>query len=310
LSLNPLLISPCPELILTRMPGSSLSAAETVQTLRMGELKRMLRGYDFDEYTGRWVLRISGFGNVLINHNVTRRFGGISGALNAPDNWIASISEWNGEYWLFRIASPEYVDIPAGAVINTIREILPGITGFGRWEAERVWRYEGAEYGELTGFLGRGEHPQVGDIVYLIRISWGNDGFTAFRVFKAIGILRCENGLVVGFNAFKRIFHAKLNMPIEAKIRDIMNRIKNTITSIHIDPNILDALAKTPVSPEAIERLSKRFPDFPRLFNEYRAQYGDTLLTILQALGYIATHGSQRNSERAVSTMSRLVSLN
>jgi len=290
------------------MPESSLSSVETV-TLNMRELRGRLLGFDKDEYAGNWVLRVRGLGDVFVNRNVVRRFKGIEGVLKAPDNWLASI-RLNGEAWLYRVASPAYVEVPAEDVANTVKSVLPGVTKFGKWEGERTMVEEGATYGEVTGVLGSGSHPQIGDFVYLIRISWGNDGFTAFRVFKAIGILRCTNGLVVGFNAFKRIFHAKLNMPIEAKIRDIMNRIKNTITSIHIDPNILDALAKTPVSPEAIERLSKRFPDFPRLFNEYRAQYGDTLLTILQALGYIATHGSQRNSERAVSTMSRLVSLN
>ncbi|MFP3190633.1 MAG: hypothetical protein RXR31_04775, partial [Thermoproteota archaeon] len=110
---------------------------------------------------------------------------------------------------------------------------------------------------------------------------------------------------------FKRVFHARLNMPLREKINDVLNRIKNTITSIRIgNTHILDALASTPVAPETIERLSKRFPDFPRLYAEYRAQYGDTMMAVFQALGYIATHGSQRNSERAVSAMSRLVSLN
>ena len=300
--LNPLLlISPCPKPILTRMPESSL-----VQTLRVGELRRMLRGYDFDEYTGRWVLRVSGLGNVLINHNVTRRFGGISGALNAPDNWLASISEWNGEYWLFRIASPEYVDIPAGAVINTIKELLPGITRFGRWEAERVWSYEGAEYGELTGFLGRGEHPQVGDFVYLIRISWGNDGFSAFKVLRVLGILKCTNGLVTGFNSFKRIFHSKLNKSIEEKVRDVLNRIRNAIQMMNDGSYTIEQLMR-PVDARVIEDLAKKYPDFNRLYSEYRPQYGDTLLTIFQALGYIATHGSARNSEKAINSMTRLL---
>ncbi len=266
-------------------------------------------GFDKDEHLGRWFLRIGGLGNVYVNRNVVRRFGGIEGVLKAPDNWLASI-RLNGEAWLYRVASPGYVEVPAELVLNAVKSVLPGVTAFGKWEGERIWVEEGAVYGSITGFLGRGEHPQVGDFVSLVRVFWGNDGYTAFRVFKSIGILKCENGLVVGFNAFKRIFHARLNMPLREKINDVLNRIKNAITSIRIDPNILDALAKTPVSPEAIERLSKRFPDFPRLYAEYRAQYGDTLLTILQALGYIATHGSARNSERAISNMARLVSLN
>jgi hypothetical protein len=276
----------------------------------MRELRSKLLGFDKDEYLGRWMLRIGGLGNVYVNRNVVRRFKGIDGVLHAPDSWVASI-RMNGEAWLFRVSSPQYVDVPAEEVVRVIRGVLPSVTTFGKWDGERVWVNEGAVYGEVTGYLGRGSHPQVGDFIYLVRVSWGNDGYTAFRITRVLGILKCTNGLVMGINEFRRVFHARLNMPLREKINDVLNRIKNIITSIRIDDShILDALAKTPVAPEAIERLAKRFPDFNRLYNEYRAQYGDTLLAILQALGYIATHGSQRNSERAISNMARLVSLN
>jgi len=290
------------------MPQASLSTVET-QTLTMRELRQRLLGFDKDEHLGNWVLRIRGLGSVYVNRNVVKRFRNIDGVLHAPDNWIASI-RMNGEAWLYRVASPGYVEVPAEDVVRAIREVLPNIIKFGRWESYRVWTEEGATYGSITGLLGRDSHPQVGDFVYLVRVSWGNDGFTAFRVFKSIGILKCENGLVVGFNAFRRIFHARLNMPLREKINDVLNRIKNAITSIRIDPNTLDALAKTPVSPETIENLAKRFPDFPRLYNEYKPQYGDTMMTVLQALGWVATHGSNRNADRAVSSMTRLLSLN
>jgi hypothetical protein len=274
------------------------------ETLRMGELRQRLRGYDFDEYTGRWVLQVRGFGRVFVNGNVIKRFKGISGVLSAPGDWLASVSEWHGEYWLYRVSSPEYVDIPAGTVINTVKEILPGITSFGRWEAERVWRYEGAEYGELTGFLGRGEHPQVGDFVYLVRVSWGNDGYSAFKVFRVLGILKCTNGLVTGFNSFKRIFHSRLTGPIEEKVRDVLNRIRNAIQLMN--DGSIESLMR-PVDAKVIEDLSKRFPDFQRLYAEYKPQYGDTMMAVFQALGWIATHGSSRNSEKAINSMTRLL---
>jgi hypothetical protein len=276
----------------------------------MRELRNRLLGFDKDEHLGRWFLRIGGLGNVYVNRNVVRRFGGIDGVLHAPDSWVASI-RLNGEAWLYRIASPGYVEVPAEEVVRVVRGVLPNVANFGRWEGERIWVEEGAVYGSITGIWGSGSHPQVGDFVSLVRVFWGNDGYTAFRVFKAIGILKCENGLVVGFNAFRRIFHARLNMPLREKINDVLNRIKNAITSIRIgNTHILDELSRTPVNPEAIENLAKRFPDFPRLYNEYRSQYGDTMMTVLQALGYIATHGSNRNADRAVSSMARLVSLN
>jgi len=305
--LNPLLlISPClvfPNL--TRMPGSSLSAVETV-SLNMRELRERLLGYDKDEYTGNWVLRVRGFGEVLVNRNVVRRFKGIDGVLHAPDNWLASI-RMNGEAWLFRIASPSYVDIPGSVVLQEIKGMLPGVGRFGKWEAERLWIVEGAEYGEVTGVLGRDNHPRIGDFVYLIRVMWGNDGYSAFRVFKAIGIIKCTNGLVVGFNAFKRIFHAKLNAPLHEKINDILRRIKDAITSVNMNNSVIEALSRTPIEAKVVEDLAKKFPDFMKMYAEYRREYGDTMMAVYQVLGWIATHGSSRNSEKAVSTMNRLL---
>jgi len=281
------------------------SMAQTVETLRMGELRKRLEGFDKDGYLGRYYLRVRGLGNVFVNSSVIKRFKDINGVLSAPSDWIAAISEWHGGYWLYRVASPEYVEVPGNVVLQAVKSALPGITAFGRWEAERLFTYEGAEYGEVTGVLGGDNHPRVGEFKYLLRISWGNDGYHAFRVIKTIGILACENGLVIGDGNYARIFHARLNKPIDEKIREIINRIVSIINNERPSANI-ESLMR-PIEPKTVEDLSKRFPDFNRLYNEYRAQYGDTLLSAIQALGWIATHGSARNSERAVSTMTRLL---
>jgi hypothetical protein len=274
----------------------------------MRELRGRLLGFDKDERLGNWVLRIRGLGSVYVNRNVVRRFKGIEGVLRAPDDWIASI-RLNGEAWLFRVSSPQYVEVPAEEVVRVVREVLPNVANFGRWDGERVWVEEGAVYGSITGYLGRGSHPRVGDFVYITRITWGNDGFTAFRITRALGILQCLNGLVIGEEFISRVFHARLNKPLGEKIKDVLNRIKSIITGSRFSNYDVERLMK-PIEPKVIEDLSKRFSDFPRLYAEYRSQYGDTLLSVMQALGYIATHGSSRNSERAVSAMSRLVSLN
>jgi hypothetical protein len=228
--------------------------------------------------------------------------------LHAPDNWLASIRV-NGNAWLFRVASPTYVEVPAEEVVRVVREVLPNVANFGRWDGERVWVEEGAVYGSITGIWGSGSHPRVGDFVYITRITWGNDGFTAFRITRALGILQCLNGLVIGEEFISRVFHARLNKPLSDKIRDVLNRIKSIITGSRFSNYDVERLMK-PIEPKVIEDLSRRFSDFMRLYAEYRSQYGDTLMAVLQSLGYIATHGSQRNSERAVSAMSRLVSLN
>jgi len=171
------------------MPESSLASVETqveTITLNMRELRRRLEGFDRDEYTGSWALRIGGLGSVFVNRNVVRRFKGIEGVLHAPDNWLASI-RMNGEAWLYRIASPAYVDVPAEDVANAVKSVLPGVTTFGHWEGERIWVEEGAVYGSITGIWGRGSHPRVGDFVYITHITWGNDGYTAFRITRVLG---------------------------------------------------------------------------------------------------------------------------
>jgi len=287
------------------MPESSLAS---VETLTMRELRQRLLGFDKDEHLGRYYLRIGGLGNVYVNRNVVRRFKGIEGVLKAPDNWLASV-RLNGEAWLYRIASPGYVEVPSFEVLNAVREVLPNVVRFGKWESYRVWVEEGATYGEVTGVLGRSSHPRVGEFVYLVRVSWGNDGFTAFRITRALGILQCSNGLVIGEEFISKVFHSRLNKPLSEKINEVLGRIRRIITGSRFSNYDVERLMK-PIEPKVIEDLGKRFSDFMRLYAEYRSQYGDTLLAVMQSLGYIATHGSQRNSERAVSAMSRLVSLN
>jgi hypothetical protein len=282
---------------------------ETPETLTMGDLRNRLLGFDKDEYTGRYVLRVRGLGAVYVNGNVVKRFKGIDSVLKAPSDWIAAIRPWRGDYWLYRIASPAYVDVPGEVVLRAIRDALPGVEGFGRWEAEGLWQYEGALYGSITGVLGRGSHPRVGEFKYLLRVTWGDDGYTAFRIVRTIGVVVCENGLVAGEDSYTRVFHSRLNKPIESKINDVLGRIRRIISMEKPSVSEIERLM-VPIEPKVIEDLSKRFSDFPRLYAGYRAQYGDTLMAVLQALGWIATHGSSRNSERAVSAMSRLASLN
>jgi len=282
---------------------------ETPETLTMGELRQRLLGYDFSEYWGRYYLRVRGLGDVFVNGNVIKRFKGIDSVLKAPSDWLASVRMWRGDYWLYRIASPAYVDVPGEVVLRAIRDALPGVEGFGKWEAEGLWQYEGALYGSITGILGRGSHPRVGEFKYLLRVTWGDDGYTAFRIVRTIGVVVCENGLVAGEDSYAKVFHSRLNKPLDEKIREVINRIRRIISMEKPSVSEIERLM-VPIEPKVIEDLSRRFSDFPRLYAGYRAQYGDTLLAVMQALGYIATHGSSRNSERAVSAMSRLASLN
>ncbi|MDT7970990.1 MAG: hypothetical protein RQ842_10495 [Vulcanisaeta sp.] len=276
--------------------------------LSMGELRERLLGFDRDGYLGRYYLRVRGLGRVFINRNVVKRFGGVDGVINTPSNWVASMREWQGEYWLGRVSSPSYVDVPANRVLDALRDVVGVLTSFGRWES-RVWVEEGAEYGSVTGIVGKGSMPSIGDFVGLIRVTWGSDGFTAFKVYTAVGILQCMNGLVLGFSAFRRIFHTRLSpgASVEEKVNEVLARVKRAVAGARVDPSKVEELAREQAPVNLIEELGRRFGDFERLYNEYRAQYGDTMLAVYQALGYIATHGSARRGNQAVSTMLRLL---
>jgi hypothetical protein len=224
---------------------------ETPETLTMGELRQRLLGYDFSEYWGRYYLRVRGLGDVFVNGNVIKRFKGIDSVLKAPGDWIAAIRPWRGDYWLYRIASPAYVDVPGEVVLRAIRDALPGVEGFGRWEAEGLWQYEGAEYGEVTGVLGKDSHPRVGEFKYLLRVTWGDDGYTAFRIVRTIGVVVCENGLVAGEDSYTRVFHSRLNKPIESKINDILGRIRRIISMEKPSVSEIERLM-VPIEPKSL----------------------------------------------------------
>ena len=117
---------------------------ETPETLTMGELRQRLLGYDFSKYWGRYYLRVRGLGDVFVNGNVIKRFKGIDSVLKAPSDWIAAIRPWRGGYWLYRIASPAYVDVPGTVVLQAIKNVMPGVKVFlvGWWFMSRVGEAE------------------------------------------------------------------------------------------------------------------------------------------------------------------------
>ena len=94
---------------------------ETIQipnswNMTMKELHQRLRGYNWHKSLRRWVLRMDGIGSVYLNARVVKRYGGISGVLDAPNDYIASFRKYNnGMVWLYRVASQGYVDIPPHA---------------------------------------------------------------------------------------------------------------------------------------------------------------------------------------------------
>ncbi len=274
-----------------------------------GELLGEVRGWGRDVWLGRHYLIIDGLGRVYINRNVARRFDGIEGVLKAPRHYIAAINEWGGRNWLFRLASPDYVDVRPELVLNAVRDAVNGaLTEFGRWRSEVAVR-EGATYASYVFSLGEFNEAYVGRAVLGVRVSFGNDGFTAFRVVGFLGVLACTNGLVVGHRAYGRVFHTHAVLssdPVKRvleRVRDAVRRSLSTLDPSRIEEQ-LDEWARQPVDREVLMRYGRAFgSEFVRLWQIYSQRHGETVLALLQALSWFATHAGETKSARAERAM-------
>ena len=218
-------------------------------------------------------------GLLYLNKNVERRvkkMGLFKDSFNPnaiPDDWLVAI---NGN-WVYRIASPTYVDIPYTVVWDVLKD-YGMMMSIGKWEASQVDNFEGATYASFTINYSRSSHPQVGDFVNGLRVSFGNDGYTAFKITRFIGILACENGLVRGINDVTRLLHAKSFDAVIERLR----RVFRMYTTIPLNDEF-EELNK-PVNTKLLEEAFKRIDDFGRLWSIYSQRYGNINLALAQAL--------------------------
>lgn len=269
--------------------------------LTWGEFLEGLRGL---EVVGTWYGKRIGFrtrdGLLMLNKNVEKRLRKM-GVLNhefkpwlIPKDWIVT---YDGE-WIYRIASPLYVDVPPGTIEGLLREVGFPIS-LGKW-GNKVVKWEGATYGEYTISYSRDSSPRVGDYVAGLRITFGNDGYTAFRVTRFIGVLECENGLIVGSEDVSKLLHARHPEAVIGRLRRVLKAYAVPFTA-----NAFEELVK-PVDVRLLEEAFRKIDDFGRLWDEYRARFGETNLALAQALSWYVTHAGKSKARKAEELLLRL----
>lgn len=234
-------------------------------------------------------------GVLYLNKNVERRVRKMGGLEKIPEDWIVA---HDGE-WVYRIASPNYVDVPPSVVEGLVREAGVPIS-LGKW-GNRVYRWEGATYGEYTIYYSKDSSPRVGSFVAGLRITFGNDGYTAFRVTRFIGVLECENGLIMGVEDVERLLHAKHPETVITRLRRVIEGF--------VRPFGEDAFRRLEgaVNVEVLEEAFRRIGDFHRLWGLYRQRFGETNLALAQALSWYTTHGGRVKAKAAEALLLRLM---
>ncbi len=259
-------------------------------TLEWGRFREGVVG--FEEASTMWGMRLgvlTGNGLLLVNKNVERRVSKMGGFGKIPSDWIVA---YDNE-WVYRIASPTYVDVPPSVVEGILMEYgKPMVLGnWGTW----VRRSEGATYANFTVSFNRSNSARVGDFVNGLRITFGNDGYTAFKVTRFLGILACENGLVTGVNDVERLLHAK-------HFNTVIERIRRTLRLFTAEPfseEKLTTLERTPVDRRLLEKAFSKIDDFGRLWNLYSQRHGESQLALAQALSWFTTHGGKTKAKAA-----------
>ncbi len=250
------------------------------------------------QYGRTYLIRHLKYGALLMNRNLEKRLRRISpnpidALFKLPEDWHAAV---RGN-WMYRVASLSYVDVPAGAVQGIVRNLGEFIE-FGKW-GNWVRVIQGATYISVNTSVGLLNHPKVGEFTLGLHLWWGNDGYTAFHVTYYAGVLKCVNGLIMGYRASVRLLHARSSEAVLARIREAVGGVFRINAEAFIDE-----LLRTPVDYDQLTQVKKRLGyDFMRLWEYYRGIHGENMLAFYQALSWFATHSGERASKYAVKAM-------
>ena len=237
------------------------------------------------------------FGPVRVNPNAYKVLkdwlnGDIIGnhARARPD-LLAWFRPWNGELWLYRVATDAYVDYPPGEVVKTVRMLLPDAEPIklGNLYGRDEFIMYGAKYAEAV--LGY----EDGGVVKGVWVRAGDDAYTAIKIRPFYAYPRAISAVILP-NQVSRRLH--VGMGLVDRIRIDLDASLATLRSFNIQE-----LFKYKVPWSVLDYLNKRgiYPDV-RILEEY----GYTAYGLAIALGRVFVHSSWDRREAIARYLVRL----
>ena len=233
------------------------------------------------------------YGVVRVNSNAYRQLsrwlGGdiIANAPRAREDLYAWLRMWNGDLWLYRVATDAYVDFDPGKVLDYVRSLLPDFEPIraGSLYGRGVYMQEGAVYAE--GVWGVGE----GGFVKGIWVRSGDDGFTAIRIRPFLLDIK-EISAIILPNTVSRRLHVSADTILE-RVRQDVDASLATLRTFE-----LGKLADHPVPFTVINNLARKVYDLPRSWRLIAPRYGENAYALALALGRCLTSASSERRER------------
>ncbi|GAB6946089.1 hypothetical protein JCM16161A_02190 [Vulcanisaeta sp. JCM 16161] len=271
------------------MPGELM-----VRVRELG-IRRVLSGYPPRIVTNYGVARV----NPNAWKQLRRWVGGniVSEHVKARPDLYAWLRPWNGELWLYRVATDAYVDYPPGRVIEAVRRLLPSAepirlgTLYGRPEHIEF----GARYAEAV--LGYG----VDGVVKGLWVRAGDDGYTAIRVRPFIGLVKEISAIILPSRVSRRL-HIERETSIEERLRIDVDASIATLRAFDIEE-----LTKYPVPFTVVNNIARKVRNFAIYWREVRG-LGENAYALAIALGRALVSSSGEARERVARLLGQLTS--
>ena len=233
------------------------------------------------------------YGVVRVNANAYRQLsrwlGGniVANAQRAREDLYAWLRMWNGELWLFRVATDAYVDFSPPDILNYVRSLIPDFEPIraGSLYGRGVYMQEGAVYAEgVWGFREDG-------VVRGLWLRTGDDGYTAIRI-RPFYLFPEEISAVILPNRVSRRLHVREDTILERVRRDVDASLA-TLRTFE-----LGKLADYPVPFTVINNLARKVYDLPHKWRLIAPRYGENAYALALALGRCLTSASAERRER------------
>lgn len=243
----------------------------------------------------------SKYGVIRVNTNaykqLKRWLGGniVANAPNARDDLFGWLRTWNGELWLFRVATDAYVDFDPAHVLEYVRSLIP------EWDEIRagslygkgVYMLEGARYAEgVWGVRGNG-------VVKGIWLRTGDDGYTAIRI-RPFYLFPKEISAIILPNSVSRRLHVSSRTILE-RVRQDVDASLATLKTFDIEP-----LKDLPVPFTVINNLARKVRGFANYWRQFSQVYGSNAYALAITLGRVLTTTSGETRERVANLLVEL----